>query len=83
MSRNGFDYVCKQVFDRNGKYLRGFAVSGGVECMCVIPGEAIVVTVTEDIKVSCRRHNLWLSHFCPLRPSGRNGRSQPGGRNGL
>lgn len=41
-----------KVFDRNGKYLRGFAVSGGVECMCVIPGEAIVVTVTEDIKVS-------------------------------
>jgi len=37
-----------KVFDAQGKYLRGLSFGGGVECLCVIPGEALVVVVTEE-----------------------------------
>jgi len=41
-----------KVFDVNGKYLQGFAMSGGVEAMCVVPGESLVIVVTEEVIVS-------------------------------
>ena len=41
-----------KVFDGNGKYLRGFSVGGGVVAMCVIPGEALVIVVAEEVTVS-------------------------------
>lgn len=41
-----------KVFDAGGKYVRGFSVGGGVQSMCVIPGEALVVVVSEDVTTS-------------------------------